>query len=961
MLKISSLTCEYQPILLGTDVMKPRFAWMIESDKRNTTQASYQIIVALDDQFYHIVWDSGDVNNNQSIHIEYEGEPLQSFTKYFYKVRISDHVGKYSEWSTTNWFETAFLEDANWIAKWISPKKQEVEEEVFALRHTFSLHQDIESARVYVTSLGGLYQLYINGHEIGDALLTPGWTSYHHRLQYQTYDVTKDLVKGSNALGILLSEGWYKGMGFDKPYQYGENLSALLELHIVYQDGKKEIFTTNEHWKSGKSAFVSASIYNGETYDARLENNWSESNFNDDDDGWQPVDCSSEHHATLVAQQNEPVRVTETLQPIKYIVTPKGEKVLDMGQNMVGRMKMRMTAPKGTKITLKHAEVLDKDGNFYTENLRTAKQEIIYIAKGDGEETYAPTFTFQGFRYVKVEGYPIEDLPLHQFDGEVIHSDMDRTGEFITDNDLINQLHSNVVWGQRGNFIDVPTDCPQRNERLGWTGDAQVFIGTALFNYQGASFFKKWLADLKVDQKPDGQVPFVIPDIIPGDQVASGWNDAATIIPWTIYLAYGDKQILADQYESMKAWVEKVRSLATNETVWEAKIQFGDWLALDGDPHSPVGATPIPLIATAYHAYSTHILAKAASVLGFESDANEYFALYEKIVADFQAEFTTANGKVIGGTQTSYIIPLSFNLLKENAAKKAAHELHRMIVANDYHLTTGFLGTPQLCSVLSKYGYHETALRLLLQEEYPSWLFEVKSGATTIWERWNSMNPDGTFNDSGMTSFNHYAYGAVAEWMHRTIAGNSFDETAPGYKKFTIAPKISSLGMNEVKASYKTLYGEVASEWKINEDLVTLKVTVPVNTEAKVILPSEATNVTLDGDDKQDSTFSLGSGHYLFMFHLKEINQKLFTDESVLGELIYYPEAKEILMQNLTNFMHGEMPPHVAFQLMKGMTFRECKVTPETGITPEKVDEILSLINEVVNDAVRNERHPAKN
>ncbi|MBU7592721.1 alpha-L-rhamnosidase [Metabacillus halosaccharovorans] len=957
MLKISNPTCEYQPCLLGIDITKPRFSWMSESDKRNTIQASYQIMVAEDNQFKKIVWDSGELSSDQSTHIKYNGESLKSFTRYFYKVRISDQFGRYSEWSMTNWFETAFLEGDDWKAKWITPKKQGVEEEVFALRNTLTLKDDILSARVYVTSLG-IYQLYINGTEIGDALLTPGWTSYHHRLQYQTYDVTNNLAKGSNALGILLSEGWFKGMGFDKPYKYGENLSALLELHVVYQDGKKEIFTSNEEWKSGESAFVAASIYNGETYDARLENNWSEPDFRDE--SWEPVDCSFKPDAKLVAQQNELVRVTETITPIEYIVTPKGEKVLDMGQNMVGRMRMRVTSPKGTKITLKHAEVLDKDGNFYTENLRTAKQEVIYITKGDGEETYAPTFTFQGFRYVKVEGYPSKDLSLDDFTGEVIHSDMERTGEFITDNELINRLHSNVVWGQRGNFVDVPTDCPQRNERLGWTGDAQVFIGTALYNYQGASFFKKWLLDLKADQKPDGQVPFVIPDIIPGNQVASGWNDAATIIPWTLYQVYGDKQILEDQYESMKAWVEKVRSLATNETVWKAKIQFGDWLALDGDPHSPVGATPIPLIATAYHAYSTHILAKAASVLGFEKDADEYIALYEKIVADFQAEFTTATGNVIGGTQTSYIIPLAFNLLKGDAARKAAHELHRMIVANDYHLTTGFLGTPHLCSVLSKYGYHETALRLLLQDEYPSWLFEVKNGATTIWERWNSMNPDGTFNDSGMTSFNHYAYGAVAEWMHNTIAGISFDETTPGYKKFTIAPKISPLGMTEVKASYKSLYGEVVSEWKLNENEITLKVTVPVNTEADVILPAHASNITLDGDGKQQSTFTLGSGNYFFMFQLDQVTQKVFTNESVLGEVIYYPEAKAIVESYLTNFMHGEMPPHVAFQLMKGMTFGECKVTPETGITSNQVDEILEKINKIVNGTSINEKHHAK-
>ncbi|MDA1476136.1 alpha-L-rhamnosidase [Bacillus changyiensis] len=945
MLKVSHLTCEYQQFLLGTDQSRPRFSWTSTSDKRNTKQCSYHIKVATDPQFINLVWDSEEIEN-ESVQIQYDGEPLQSFTRYYYKVRISDNYNRYSDWSTSDWFETAFFKKTEWTAKWVTPKYQQAPEEVFALRNTISLNKKIKSARVYATALG-IYQLHINGSKLDDALLTPGWTSYHHRLQYQTYDVTGRLVIGKNALGIILAEGWYKGMGFDQPYEYGKKLSALLELHVVYEDGMKEIFTTNESWKSGKSAFVSASIYNGETYDARLATNWSEANFNDEQ--WIPVDCAKEPSTKLVAQENEPVKVTGKIKPISYILTPKGEKVLDMGQNMVGRIRMSVTAPEGTKITLKHAEVLDQDGNFYTENLREAKQQVIYIAKGDGEETYAPSFTFQGFRYLKVEGYPAKDLPLDQFVGEVIHSDMKQTGEFTTDNPMVNQLQHNIVWGQKGNFVDVPTDCPQRNERLGWTGDAQVFIGTALYNYQGLLFFKKWLSDLKVDQKPDGQVPFVIPNVLSGDTVSSGWNDAATIIPWTLYQVYGDKSILAEQYESMKAWVEKVRSLATNETVWEAKIQFGDWLALDGDPDSPIGATPIPLIATAFHAYSTEILAKTADVLGFENDAEEYELLYERIVSDFQAEFTTPNGKIIGGTQTSYIIPLAFKLLQGDAAQKAAHELHRMIVANDYHLTTGFLGTPFLCSVLSQYGYHETALRLLLQEEYPSWMFEVKSGATTIWERWNSMNPDGSFNDAGMTSFNHYAYGAVAEWMYRSIAGITFDEAVPGYKKINIAPNISPLGMKHVKASYETLYGPVSSEWKIEDRFVTLKVLIPVNTEAEIKLPPHSANITLDGDAISDTKITLGSGSYQFEFYIHQLKQKLMTEESVIGELIYYPKAKALLEKNLTNFMHGEMPPQAAFQMIKGLTFRECKVTPETGLSVHQIDKILLEINEVIN------------
>jgi Bacterial alpha-L-rhamnosidase. len=397
----------------------------------------------------------------------------------------------------------------------------------------------------------------------------------------------------------------------------------------------------------------------------------------------------------------------------------------------------------------------------------------------------------------------------------------------------------------------------------------------------------------------------------------------------------------------MKAWVEKVRSLASNGTLWETKIQFGDWLALDGDPNLPVGATPIPIIATAYHAQSTKILAKTAEVLGYKEDARLYNDLAQQIVAAFRAEFVTPNGNIIGGTQTSYILPLAFDLLTADMAKKAASELHRMIVANDYHLTTGFLGTPHLCNVLSKYGYHETALRLLLQEEYPSWLYQVKQGATTIWERWNSLNPDGTFNDAGMTSFNHYAYGSIAQWLYTTLAGISYDEKEPGFKKSIIAPQIYDLGIRHVKSTYETLYGELSSEWSLDNNEVTLKVRVPVNTEATVTLPSYATNIKLEQHSVNTKVFCLGSGEYKFTFLYSNILRQKINNTSVVGELKYYPKAKSLLIGQLTSFMNGQMPPHIAYEMIKGLTFKECKVTPEIGITPEEIDALMIKINEV--------------
>lgn len=937
MLTIKNVTCEYRCQVLGTDTRTPYFSWQIESDKKQTKQRSYQFKVALDPACKQVVWDTGVITSDQSQHLLYQGEPLRSCTRYYYQVRIEDTYGRLSEWSEVDWWETAFLETPLPEAKWIAPKDQCEKSKVFTLQKKVKITKKIDSARAYITALG-LYELRINGLKVGDQLLTPGWTSYHHRLQYQTYDISTLLRVGENVITIYLAEGWYKGMGFEEPYEYGQDLAALLEMHITFEQGSEEIIKTDATWKEGLGPFKTATIYNGEIYDARIH---------EEESIWKDIQCLEEPKINLVAQVNEPVRVTQRLKPVAILQTPKGETVLDMGQNMVGRIKMTVSAAKGTEIFLSYAEVLDKEGNFYRKNLREAKQHAVYITQGQKNETYAPTFTFYGFRYVKVEGFPKDQLGVESFTGEVIHSDMKPTGTLETDNPLVNQLYQNVIWGQRGNFVDIPTDCPQRNERLGWTGDAQVFIETALYNYEGALFFKKWLTDLKLEQSKDGSVPFVIPNILPEKTFGSGWSDAATVIPWALYQMYGDKKLLENQYHSMKAWVEKVRSLATNGSLWEAKIQFGDWLSLDGDPNLPLGATPIPIIATAYHARSTKILAKAAKVLGYEEEAQSYNDLAQQIVADFQAEFVTPNGNIIGGTQTSYILPLAFDLLTADMAKKAASELHRMIVANDYHLTTGFLGTPHLCSVLSEHGYHETAMRLLLQEEYPSWLYQVKQGATTIWERWNSLNPDGTFNDSGMTSFNHYAYGSIAQWLYSTLAGISYDEKEPGFKKAIIAPKIWDLGIHQVKSTYETLYGQISSEWCLNKDEVTVKVQIPVNTEATVKLPSFATNVTLDHQPVTKKVFCLGSGEYKLNFLTGNIFQHKFTDANVVGELKYFPEAKSLLMSQLTSFVNGQMPPHIAYEMIKGLTFKECKVSPEIGLTPQEIDELLIKINQL--------------
>ncbi|MGM7722691.1 family 78 glycoside hydrolase catalytic domain [Metabacillus sp. Hm71] len=851
-LKVKETKCEYRKNPLGLDVPNPRISWTIDADRRGTLQQAYRLQVFLSkDELENTFWDTGKIDSEQSIHIEYNGPKLTSRTRYYYRVKIWDNFGQESDWSELAWWETALLQSSEWQAKWITPNPDELDplmEQVFLLRKQFELKEGVESARIYATS-AGLYELSLNGKRVGDELLTPGWTSYDHRLQYQTYDVTEQLLQGTNALGIALADGWYKGdlTWLDKRHIYGDRRAALLQLHVRYEDGTEEMIGTNSTWKASTGPILMSEIYHGEVYDARLEKSgWDSAYY--DDTNWKGVVIYNLPMDHLVAQENWPSRVTEQIYPVSIIVTPAGDTVLDMGQNMVGRIRLKVTAPKGTRIVLQHAEVLDKEGNIYFGNLRKAKQTVEYITKGEGSEEYAPYFTFQGFRYVKVEGYPNQEkgLPLENFIGEVIHSDMEPTGEFECSNQMVNQLQQNIVWGQRGNFVDVPTDCPQRDERLGWTGDAQVFIRTALFNYQGGPFFTKWLRDLKADQRSNGSVPFVVPNALKdyvssmwGDETytSSAWGDAATVCPWTLYLCYGDRRILSEQYESMKAWVEFIRSQGENEYLWDTGFHFGDWLALDAEEDSYFGATPVHLVATAYYALSTRILRDIAAVLEKNEDFTDYSELLVGIIAKFNQTFISADNHMIAQTQTANILPLMFDLVGGDVRKQIAHDLNELIVKNDYHLTTGFVGTPYLCIALSENGYHDTAVKLLLQETYPSWLYSIKKGATTIWEHWDGIKEDGSFWSDDMNSFNHYAYGAIGDWMYRFVAGLDLDEAKPAYKHIRIHPRINGGEMTFVRVKHNSMYGQIVSAWSLSDENITIEVNVPANTKATIILP----------------------------------------------------------------------------------------------------------------------------
>ena len=580
----------------------------------------------------------------------------------------------------------------------------------------------------------------------------------------------------------------------------------------------------------------------------------------------------------LVYTENELVKKQERLKPLKLIHTPKGETVIDFGQNLSGWVHMKVKGKKGDKVTISHAEVLDKFGNFYTENLREAKAQNNYVLNGGGIEEFEPHFTWQGFRYIKIEGYP-GDIQLDNFEAHVLNSNMTKTGEFTSSNQLVNQLQHNILWGQKGNFIDVPTDCPQRDERLGWTGDAQVFSRTATFNLNVHNFFLKWLKDLEADQV-DGKVPFVIPNILgPGATNSSGWSDVATIIPWNLYLAYGDKKVLADQYNSMVNYVESIGKVAQND-LWNSGWHFGDWLffrpADDNDGQSAV--TDKGLIATSFYAHSTQLLINAATILDKKEDVIKYTSLLNKIKNAFLKEYVTPNGRLLSSTQTAYVLALNFDLLPEQFRQATADRLVDNIKSYGNHLTTGFLGTPYLCNVLTRFGYSNMAYTLLLQPTYPSWLYPVKMGATTIWERWDGQKTDSTFQSVGMNSFNHYSYGAIGDWMYRKMVGIDTYEDGVGYKHSKIQPHIGG-DFTNASASLATYYGDISNSWKIDGKQLKMEVNIPVNTSANIFIPSyHVEQITENGQSLNDVKglkiidskegyiqVQVGSGNYHFI------------------------------------------------------------------------------------------------
>jgi len=875
---IKDIKIEYRSNPLGLDVAKPRFTWLLESDKSNTAQREYSLVVEKNE---NIIWSSGAVSSDSSVLVEYDGISLEPCTRYTVGLTVVDNHGEKAEFDT--WFETGLLVQSNFKANWITHCYEDSTENCPVYAKKFTPKGKIKSARVYASALG-IYMMDLNGVQIGEDYFSPGWTSYKNRIQYQTYDIT-DLIKNENFIEVNTANGWYAGVfGFDGSKEhYGNRTAIWAQIELAYDDGSKEIVVTDESWKCGTAKTRYAEIYHGEIIDNNrkfiADGNAAIYEY--------PIDV-------LVSQECEPVRIIENLEPKEYITTPSGEAVIDFGQNLTGFVGVHIKGVKGQEVVVYHAEVLDKHGNFYTENLRAAKATDKFICNGEGEEVFRPRFTFHGFRYIKVEGIEIEKC---KFTACVTHTDMDDTGYFECSNEMVNRLWSNIKWGQRGNFLDIPTDCPQRDERLGWTGDAQVFADTASLIYNTSLFFTKWLRDLKTEQTEEHGVPHVIPNIMSSSDGAAAWGDAATIIPWSLYQSFGDKRILIEQYESMKGWVEYIRSKAGGKHLWQSGHQYGDWVALDiandfAVNGERVGATDAYLIATAFYAYSTELLIKVADVLGYKEDSLKYNKLYANIVDAFRKEYITENGRLVSETQTGCILALHFNLAQNEHRPRILESLVLNLKKRNNHLSTGFVGTPYICHTLSDNGAHDLAGVIFLKKDYPSWLYCIKMGATTIWERWNSINADGNFDESGMNSFNHYAYGSVGAWMIQKLAGINIIK--PGYKVSRIAP-MPIKGIDSVKARVKTPYGELSCEWACKEGVMKAKIVIPTNTTAVIEMP---------GQEKM----SVGSGVYNFEYATAlDLSILRYSTESTLGEILDNPAALSVLKQFAPDILDNPM------------------------------------------------------
>jgi len=939
-MKINNLKTNHIINPLGFDLGKPSFSFMT-SDTTATKQVAAQIQVALDEKCVDIIFDSGKSEEIDSIAYELSIE-LKPRTRYYWRVTVWAENGDVAT-SEAAWFETAKMEKS-WTGKWITPDFDNKIHPI--LSKDFKIEKAIKSARVYISGLG-LYEMNINGKKCGDEYLTPNFNAYNKWIQYQTYDILDNLVIGENIIDVALGNGLYKGrFGFNSEENiYGDKFALICEIVVDFEDGTSLVINSDENWKATKSKVLEGNLYDGEVYDSTF-----------DDVTIFEVKEIDLGFDRLKARLSLPVKIKERLKVVEVIKTPAGESVLDLGQNMVGWVEFKTNAPKGTEITLQYGEIL-QDGNFYRDNLRTAKAEYKYISNGK-EAVVRPYFTFYGFRYVKIEGWHGE-VKADDFTGCVLYSDMEVTGHIETSNPLVNRLFLNALWGQKGNFLDIPTDCPQRDERMGWTGDAQVFSGTACYNMDTFAFFSKYGYDLYREQEDkDGMVPMVVPATNLQGGGSSAWADAATIIPWNVYVQYGDKRILEQQFESMKAWVDYVKKADENsgeKRLWTTGFHFGDWLALDGtDPKFPTGGTDIPFISSAYYCYSSSIVAKAAKVLGKEEIAKEYEELSNEIREAIRDEYFSKNGRITINTQTAMVVSLFMYLVPEGKKERVSNDLRERLKKDNNHLKTGFVGTPYLCKVLSDNGCNDLAYTLLLNKDYPSWLYSVTMGATTIWERWNSVLSDGKISSEGMNSLNHYAYGAIAEWMYRYIGGINPVEDKPGFRHINLAP-MPDYRLKYARVTYNSAVGLYKSQWEIKEDeTLNFKFEIPFNVTATLLLPdAKLENVRLNEKLLKDSGLNanqsdrnviieLISGSYEFNYLPEVPYIKYYNIDTNLGELVANEEVKKIIGEKLPMMLDADMLEGNRYQSLRELSF-----APFSPVTNEILEELDNKLKKI--------------
>ena len=839
-LHIESVTVEHLRQPFGVGSPQPRLSWTINGTD-GSEQQGYEISItgARRPDFR-----TGTIRRRDSTLQPWPDTPLISREQVTVLVRVCDEQGQFSDWSVPTVIEASLLERADWSEPFVSPSLQSepgVFRPAYLLRAEFDVPPGVIGARVY-GSAHGVYEFEINAERVGSTLLDPGWTSFQHRIRHQTYDISTQLRPGRNAIGAWLADGWYRGrLGFNGGLWdiYGRDVSLLAQLELTLADGSTERVPLKDSWKCSAGPITGVGIYEGETYDARLyPAGWSTPGF--DDSRWQlPVPLPLESFpAALECATGPAVAVTETLKPHTVEVRPDGNVRFDFGQNISGRIRARWSGHAGQMVTLHHAEVLEHD-ELAIRPLRTAAAIDRYTFRGNDIEEWAPRFTFHGFRYAELEGWhgDLSDLTIV---AEVLHSDMRRTGWFTSSHEMLNKLHENTVWGMRGNFVDLPTDCPQRDERLGWTGDIQVFAPAASFLYASTGTLIGWLRDVAAEQQAMGSVPNFVPWIdcgFPADPAAA-WGDAAVIVPWVLYERTGDSQILRDQLSSMKAWVGQVERLSGGTGLWNTGFQLGDWLDPTAPPENPgESRTDKYLVACAYFVRSSQLLAQTCEVLGEHSDFERYDAIHRKAKAAFQAEYVSSTGRVVSDTPTALSLALVFDLLDNKAHRvHAGARLVQLVVDSDHRIDTGFVGTPIICDALVQAGAIDTAYHLLLQDQFPSWLYPVTLGATTIWERWDSLLPNGDVNPGEMTSFNHYALGAVVDFMHRVVAGLA--PAAPGYAEMRVAPQPGG-GLVYASAKHLTPFGPAEVAWQRVGTELHLDVTVPHGVLAHVWLPGQ--------------------------------------------------------------------------------------------------------------------------